>query len=101
MIDVGRDHVLQMAAAEDQESVEAFAADASNPSFGVRACLRRTHRGLDHPDPAGAEDLVEVPRELAVPVPDEEPGLYALVIESHQPVASLLGDPRAVRVARD
>jgi hypothetical protein len=39
MPDVGRDDVLEVAAAKNQEPVEAFAADAADPALGVRSCL--------------------------------------------------------------
>jgi hypothetical protein len=53
--------------------VEAFAPNASDPALGVCPCLRRPNRRLDHPDAFGAEDLVELARELAVAVTDEKP----------------------------
>src|SRR6266513_6243693 len=62
------DHEFEVAAAEDQEPVEALAADAANPALGVRPRLRRPHRRLDHPDPFRAEDLVELASELAIAV---------------------------------
>jgi hypothetical protein len=39
MGDVGREGVLEVAAAEDQQAVEAFAADAADPALGVRSRL--------------------------------------------------------------
>ena len=41
--DVGRENVLEVAATEDQDPVEAFAACAADPAFGVRPCCRRPH----------------------------------------------------------
>jgi hypothetical protein len=35
--DVGDEHVLEVTAAEDQQSVEALASNASDPTFGVRS----------------------------------------------------------------
>jgi hypothetical protein len=69
---VARKNVLQVAAADDQEPVEAFPADAPDPALGVRSRLRRPHRRLEHPDALGAEDLVELTRELAVAITDQE-----------------------------
>ena len=59
MLSVGRKHVLQVAAADDQQPVEAFAADASYPALGVSARPRRPHRRFDHTDAVGAEDLAK------------------------------------------
>ena len=101
MPDVGREDVVEVAAAEDQHPVEALAADAADPALGVRPRLRRPHRRLDHPDPLGAEDLVELAGELAVAVADRNRGRDAFVVELHQQVARLLGHPAAVRVGRD
>ena len=54
------ENVLEVAAAKDQESVEAFAADAADPALGVRPGLRCAHRRLDHAEAVRAEDLVEL-----------------------------------------
>ncbi len=43
---IGRDHVLEVAVAKDQELVEAFPADAADPALGVRSRLRRPYRRL-------------------------------------------------------
>jgi hypothetical protein len=40
MSDVGRKDVVEVTAAEDQEPVEAFAPNASDPALGVCPCLR-------------------------------------------------------------
>jgi hypothetical protein len=69
---VTRENVLQLAAADDQEPVEAFPTDAPDPTLGVRSRLRRPYRRLDDPDALGAEDLVELTRELAVAITDQE-----------------------------
>jgi len=90
-----------VAAANDQQPVEALAADAADPPLGMCPRLRRPHRRLDQPDAFGAEDLVELAGELAVSVADEESRPDFFVVELHQQVACLLGHPRAVRVGRD
>ncbi len=46
MRDVRGENVLEMAAAEDQEPVEAFAADRADPAFGVRAPLSAPGPGV-------------------------------------------------------
>ena len=100
-------HVLaqdraEVTMAEDQQPVEAFAAGAADPTLGVRPRLRRAHRRFDHPDTFGAEDLVELAREFAVAIADEEPRSEAVsVVELHQQVARLVGHPPPVRVRGD
>ena len=74
VLDIGREDVLEVASAEDQEPVKTLAADAPDPALGMRSRLRRSHRRLDHPDPLRTEDLVELTGELAVPVTDENIG---------------------------
>jgi hypothetical protein len=87
------DHEFEVAAAEDQEPVEALAADAADPALGVRSRLRRPYRRFDHTDALGAEDLVEVTSELAVAVTDEKMRADILVVEFHQQVARLVSHP--------
>src|SRR5262249_24655893 len=101
VLNVGREGVLEVALAEDQEPVKTLAADASDPALGMRSSLRRPHWRLHHPDARGAEDLVEVAGELAVAVTDEEPRPDALGVELHEQVARLLVHPAAVRVGGD
>ena len=101
MRDIRGENVLEVAATDDEDPVEAFAADAADPALGMRPCLRRPHRRFDHRDAFGAEDLVELTREFAVSVTDEEPWADIFVVERHQQVACLLGHPPPVRVRRD
>src|SRR5262249_27010914 len=87
MSDVGGRHVLEGAAADDQQPVETLAADAADPALCVGARLRRPHRRLDDADAFGAEDLVELAAELAIAITDQKPRPDALVVELHQQVA--------------
>src|SRR5207248_2306600 len=98
---VGREDVLEVAAADDQEPVEALASDAADPALGVCPRLWRPHRRLDYTDAFGAEDLVELAGELTVAVTDEVARAGSLVVELHQQVARLLAHPRPIRVGRD
>jgi hypothetical protein len=49
------DHVFEVVAADNQQSVEALAPNGSDPALGVRPRLRRLHRRFDHPYAFGAE----------------------------------------------
>jgi len=53
--DIGGENVAEVAAVEDQQPVEALAADAADPTFGVRSRLRRPYRRFDDPDALGVE----------------------------------------------
>src|SRR5262249_60120642 len=99
--DVGDEGMLEVASAEDQEPVEALAANAADPAFGVGARLRRSYRRFDDANAFGAEDLVELAAELAVAITDQKLRPDPLVVELHQEVARLLGHPAAVRIGGD
>ena len=81
MRNVGGEDVVEVSTTDDQQPIEALAACAAYPAFGVRSCFRRPHRRFDHPD---ALDLVELVAELAVTVTDEKPGPDILVVEVHE-----------------
>jgi hypothetical protein len=76
-------------------AVEEFAADAADEAFGDRVGPRCPHRCLDDADVDGGEDRVECRRELGVAVTDEEPKPAAGVVEVHEQVTGLLGQPGA------
>jgi hypothetical protein len=59
MADVRAHNLFEVAAAEDQDPVEAFAPRASHPALGLRLRPWRPHRCADHPDTFGAEHLVK------------------------------------------
>ena len=96
MVDIGAEHVLEVAAAEDQQPVEtlaAHAAHAADEAFGVGVRLRQAHRRADHADAFAAEDLVKDGGVLAVAVMDQKP--RALEEAAERDVARLLRDPGA------
>jgi hypothetical protein len=95
------DEVFEVAAADNQEPVEAFAPNASDPALGVRPRLRRPYRRFDDTESFRAEDLIELAAELAVAVTDEQPRPDASVAKLHQQVARLLVHPAAARLGRD
>jgi hypothetical protein len=59
MAAVDAEHVFEVAAAEDEDPVEAIGADCADPAFGVGVRVRRRDRCPDYLDALGAEDLVE------------------------------------------
>jgi hypothetical protein len=95
-------HVLEMAATEDEDPVEAVGANRAYPTLGESVCVRRLDRRADHLDAFHPEDLVERAAELGVAIMDEKPERL-LILELDGEVARLLGDPASVwvRAARD
>ena len=63
--DVDAEYVLELAAPEDQEPVEALPAHASDPAFRVSVRVRRLDRCTDDLDPFAAEDRVKGARTAA------------------------------------
>jgi hypothetical protein len=98
--DVDAEHVLELAAPEDQESVEALSAHAADPPLGVGVRVGRLDRRPDDLDALAADDAVEDAAELRVAVADQEAQLLVSVVEIHQQVACLLAHPRRIRLAR-
>ena len=72
MLDEDAEHPFEMAAVEDQQPIEALRSDGADESFGDRVRLRRSHRRADDLDSFASEDGVEIARELAVAIPDQE-----------------------------
>ena len=65
----------------------------ADEAFGDRVRPWCPHRRLDDPDVDGGEDGVEGGGELGVAVADEEPEASTGVVEVHEQVAGLLGQP--------
>jgi hypothetical protein len=59
MPDVGDQHVLEVAATEDQQPVETLPTDAADPALGMGTRLWRAYRRFDDADAFRAEDVVE------------------------------------------
>src|SRR5262245_44903317 len=59
VVDVDAQDALELPAADDQEPVEAVAADRSNPAFGEGVRPRRPERRADDLDTFALEDVVE------------------------------------------
>jgi hypothetical protein len=66
----------------DQQVIEAFSAQRTDPSFGDGVRPWRSDRGADDGDVGAGEDRVEGGGELAVPIADQEPELGGLVAVS-------------------
>jgi hypothetical protein len=98
VIDVDVEHAFEVATVEDQQPVEALGTYGSDEAFGDRVRLGRPDGCLHDPDPFAPEHLVERSGVLAVAVADQEAGSLEETGEAQ--IASLLGDPAAVRVGR-
>ena len=90
----------QVLAADDQELVEALAADRPDPALGDGVGIGRLHRCEDDLGASRAPDIVECPGELGVPVADQKPERRG-PIKRGDNVAGLLGNPRTSRVGGD
>jgi hypothetical protein len=97
--DIDAEDVFELATAEDQQPVEALAADGADPALHVRVRIRRLHRRPDDLDLLARQERIEGERELRVAIVDQEPHLRVAVVELHQQVARLLEHPSGVRVA--
>ena len=95
MVDVDTQHSFEVAAVEDQQPVEALGAHGSDEALSDRVCFGRADRCPDDLDAFAAEDGVEVSRELAVAIADEEAKWRRLLSQRPGELASLLGDPGA------
>jgi hypothetical protein len=84
-----------------QHAVEEFTANATDEAFGDRVGPRGLHGRPDDADVDRGEDGVERRGELRVPIPDEESEAAAGIVEVHEQVASLLGQPGAGRLGGD
>jgi hypothetical protein len=64
--------VFELAAAEDEQPVEAFATYAADPALGVCVRLRCPNGCADHRDPLASKDVIAAAAELGVAIMDEE-----------------------------
>jgi hypothetical protein len=90
-----------MTLVHDQDTVEEFASDRADEALGDRVAPRRSHRHLDDSNVNCREVGVEDRGELGVPVADEEPEASTGVLEVHDQVTGLLGQPGSRRVGGD
>ena len=99
--DVAVEDAKEVAAAGDQEMVQAFPAHGADPPLGDGVGVRGLDRGADDLGVDRAPEVIEGPRELAVAVADQEPDGGSLLIKRDTQVAGLLGDPSAGGVGGD
>jgi hypothetical protein len=100
VVDVDAQHAFEVAAVEDQQPVEALGAHGFDEALGDRVRFGRANRRPDDLDAFAAEDAVEVTRELAVAIADQEANRRRSLRQGPGELASLLGDPGAVWVGR-
>ena len=86
---------VDMAAAEDEEPVQALPTDGADKPLGDRVGARRPDGRLDDPDPFSGEDGVEGGGELGVAISDQELGQRRPFLQLVAEIAGLLGDPAA------
>jgi hypothetical protein len=98
MLDVGPKDLLQVAAADEQQPVQALGTDGPHPALGVRVRCGRPDGRHQHRATLRADHVVEAAGELRVMVADKEAHLSSSLPEHQQQVAGLLGDPAAVWV---
>jgi hypothetical protein len=94
-------HYREVARSGDQEMVEAFAAQGADPAFRDGVGSRCSYRGADDGDVGAGEHGVEGGGELAVAIADQEPEPADAVVEVHEQVTGLLGDPGPGGVGSD
>jgi len=92
--------VVEVAAVEDQHSVEQLAADGADPAFGDRVRPGRPHRCAQDADALAGEHGIEDVGELAVAIPDEEPDVCHAIAEVGQQIPRLLSNPGSAGVRR-
>jgi hypothetical protein len=68
VLDVDPQHLLQVAAADDQQPVQALGPDRADPAFGVGVGVGCLHRRDQHLDALRLEHVVEDAGELGVAV---------------------------------
>ena len=100
MVDEDAEHPLEVATVEDQEPIEALRSDGADEAFGDRVRLRRSHRCADDLDSFASEDRVEIARELAVAIPDQEANRSRALDQSPGELSGLLRDPDAGGIGR-
>ena len=92
------DEPFELVMVPDDGAVEEFAADRSDPAFGVGVGDGCSDGGLEDLVAFSAEDLVEGVDELAAAVSDQCSGVGELISVAEEQVAGGLGGPGSGRV---
>jgi hypothetical protein len=95
---VEAEHVLEMAAVDDQNPVEALAAEGADPTLGIGVRVWGSDGRADDLYILTAEDVIESATEFAIAIVEQEPERLLLVGEEHQQVSRLLCRPSARRL---
>jgi hypothetical protein len=90
VLDIGPERPIEMPPTEDEGPVEALGPDRLDHALGVGVGVRSPDGRHDHLGPFRANDLVERPAELRVPVSDEEPDGARPSVEVGREVPGLL-----------
>src|SRR5215510_10517276 len=88
---VAAEYGLEVAAADDQEPVEALGAKSADEALGEGVRLWGADRRVDHLDAFAVKDLVESSAEFAVAVMDQKPNPFEHAAKAE--IASLLCHP--------
>src|SRR3989442_5469621 len=101
VLEIDWEDALEVASVDDQEPVEALAADRADPSLGERVRVRCSYRCSDRSYAFSAEHLVACGGELAVSVVDQEADRLCSFDERLDDVPCLLGDPGPAPIRPD
>jgi hypothetical protein len=99
--DVFVQYAFEVAAGDDQDSVETFALDAADPALGMCFRLRCGDRRADHRDSFRAREGVEGFGQLDVAIADQDLRTLPLGAQRGEAGACLLRHPGAVWVGGD
>jgi hypothetical protein len=98
VLDVDPKDLVEVAAPDDQQPVQALGAHCPDPAFRMGVRVGGLHRRQQHLGALRAEHVVEAAGELRVVVAQQEAQPPSSFAECQQQVACLLGNPGAVRV---
>jgi len=86
------EHREKVALVDDQQPVQALAANGTDPAFGEGVGSWRLRWGPEHADASTGEYVIEGQGELRVPVADQELHPVPDIIQIEHQIARLLGD---------
>ena len=93
VVGIGAEDVFQLAAAEDEQAVEALATHTADPALGVCVRVRCLDGCADHTDSLALGDVIAAAAELGVAIVDKEAERLLLIASSdpgRRPVRSLV-----------